>query len=419
MPQPENDCAPERPGRGARRTQVRLRLALWVLGLAAGAAGLPALAALRGTMTTAPPWALALAGLLAAAWVLHPLMKMTPGMPVLVWRSVSHDPHWLPWGPEVSITPAQFDRQLTLLGRMGRFAITTREMVAVRSMGSVLRGAVVLHFDGGLLDNRLAAWPLLRHHGMRATLFVSSALVEPASRLRPTADIDPAPRWAGYLNWDELREMDASPEWEIESQGCGRTRVEIGPRVVERLTAANWRRLAWVQWAAPRGLRPDWWRKSAPWAVPLGAPVRESAPALSAPAWDERLSRRESPESYRARVARTLAACNATFTRELGRQPRIFGWPDEATSPAARRLAAAAGYRATTGGFGRNVPSEGASILSRVEVRKNWVGIPCRRADDLGFVSTVRLVEGNLYWALPIGLLALCRRLLHPLNLGP
>lgn len=76
------------------------------------------------------------------------------------------------------VSPDQFDRQLALLRQHGFRSITLAEWQGHRQSGQPLPGRpVLLTFDDGYLDIRSTAWPILRRHGMTATVFLVSDMV--------------------------------------------------------------------------------------------------------------------------------------------------------------------------------------------------------------------------------------------------
>lgn len=383
-------------------------VALVLLALAAGIAALPVLAAGAFGLT---------------AWIAlaDRFMRPLDGVPCLTWHSVSEDARWLPWARDISVRPETLDRQLDILSRSGATVMDMVEFLRTRREGRPLPPRpVLLHFDDGYRDNWLAAAPILARHGMRATMFVSlDFIAPPATGRNGVPGVDGPAGWDGYLTWDEIRALDKgafSGAFDIQPHGVDHARVPIGPRAVDRLTEANWRRLAWVQWRAMPGPKHDWYAHDAPPAVPLGSEVPESDGALAARAWTG--SGIETEDEYAARVRADLERCRAAFRRELGKTPEIFCWPENLTSPKAREIAAELGFLATTGGRGANRPGEPAQVISRVHVGERAGGFDWPWLDDLAFRATVESFRGNHYWSLVVAGVGLIRRLHGPIAPG-
>lgn len=356
-------------------------------------------------------WLLTVWLILAALALADPLLRPRDGVPVLTWHSVSRKAGWNPWAENITVQPETLDRQLALLRRKGFRAMDSRAFVEHRRRGEDLPAdTVVLHFDDGYLDNWIAAAPLLAHHGMVATLFVSLDFVAPdrplsgclvaPSGTRSPAEAAYAGPWDGYLSWREIEALDKGAfggVFDVQPHGVDHGRVPVSDRVEDRLTPHNWRRLAWVQWAHMPGDKHDWYRAEIPPKRPLGTPVPESDGALAARAWLSK-GALESQAAYEARVRRDLSLCRRAFRDRLSKTPKIFCWPQNRSSAAARRVAAELGYAATTGGRGRNARSEPADTISRLHVGERYAGFDSARIDDLAFYASVRCFQGNHYW---------------------
>ncbi len=92
-----------------------------------------------------------------------------------------------PLGFRLSVTPTDFDQQLTELQAEGFQAITMRDF----EQGKGGDKTVVLTFDDGYEDFYTTAWPLLKKHGFTATAYIISAKIGNE-----------------YMTWDQLRELD-------------------------------------------------------------------------------------------------------------------------------------------------------------------------------------------------------------------
>ncbi len=334
-------------------------------------------------------------------WMIQP-----GAVPVLTYHSVSRDQEWLPWAPHIAISPAMFARHMSILKAMATPVVTLHELVAARKEHRALPpGAVVLTFDDGYLDNRVAALPILREHGFRATMFVSLDFIAPGQELRPTlADVAKGHAqaenldWRGYLNWQELADLQAGKVFDIQAHGTDHARVESGPQIVGKVTQDNWRNISWVQWAATEGNKSNWYVEKLPVAVPLGTPVRESAPALTARAWlGDRL---ESPREYEIRVLDHLRRARTVLSERLGKTVNIFCWPQNIATAESRNLAHQAGYIATTAGNGENRAGENPEIISRLHIGDRVLGWRCPWADALYFKAQIKVGQGNYYWSI-------------------
>jgi peptidoglycan/xylan/chitin deacetylase (PgdA/CDA1 family) len=306
---------------------------------------------------------------------------------------------------EISVHPDTLRNHLATISAMGCTIISTRALIEARLAARTLPARpLVLHFDDGYFDNWLHAAPLLREANAPATFYASLDFIAPGARPRTGGDD------RGYMNWPELAALDADSLFEVEPHGIDHGRVAVSARTVGTLTAANWRSLAWMQWAKVPGPKHDWYLWEKPPAVPLGAPIPESEGALAAPAFGE------TEGEYRNRVASHLSRCADEFADRLGRAPASFCWPENRVSPAAREIAGALGYHATTGGEGRNTAHEPAAILSRIHAGDRALGFRFAPAERLHIRAVIGLFEGNHYWYFVTGPMSLARKLMMALR---
>jgi peptidoglycan/xylan/chitin deacetylase (PgdA/CDA1 family) len=121
--------------------------------------------------------------------------KASPRAVVLCYHSVSTEPR------AVSVTPEVFAQHLQWLSAHCEIVPFSRVADAARP-GHPGRPMVAITFDDGYADNYDHAFPLLRHHGARATFFVTAGFLEqdPRVMLRFRQGLRP-------LEWGQVREM--------------------------------------------------------------------------------------------------------------------------------------------------------------------------------------------------------------------
>lgn len=336
------------------------------------------------------PVAGGLAAVMLLMWA-HSRMTLTPGTAILTYHSVSDDAGWLPWSQDITVGRQSFAAHLRTLKAMAVPVVATRDYVAMRQRGEAIpRRAVVLHFDDGYFDNWCNAVPLLTQYGFPATFFVSLNFVEPGDQTRRRSDRP------GYMNWAELRAIEAMPGLEVEPHGIDHARIAVAGAPVARLTETNWRDHLWLQWAATPGPKHDWHERPTAWAVPLGSDVPPSRLALESPGLVD--GTMESDTVLAQRIGATLEQCTLSFKRELGRQPALFCWPENKCCQTGRDIARQLGYAATTGGDGRNIANEPNDILSRLHVPDRSLGFASARCEGFALRALIGTMHGNLYW---------------------
>lgn len=99
------------------------------------------------------------------------LLPVKRGLPVLMYHKIAES------GPDgLTVTAEQFDLQLMYLREKGYRSLSFKQLDELKNRGEALpKKAVIITFDDGYKSFREIAIPLLRRHGMTATLFVPVA----------------------------------------------------------------------------------------------------------------------------------------------------------------------------------------------------------------------------------------------------
>jgi glycosyltransferase involved in cell wall biosynthesis/peptidoglycan/xylan/chitin deacetylase (PgdA/CDA1 family) len=111
-------------------------------------------------------------GAKAAARRLRPLLA--PGPAILMYHRVAEE-SFDPWG--MAISPANFADQLEWIADH-RTVVPLAEFAECNRAGKLPRNAIALTFDDGYACNAAVAVPLLEHHRIPATIFVSPTLID-------------------------------------------------------------------------------------------------------------------------------------------------------------------------------------------------------------------------------------------------
>ena len=117
---------------------------------------------------------------------------------ILMYHYISTNPQW----PQdilrthLSVTPRAFAAQLNYLRQAGYTTITLDDLVhALRDDVALPAKPIILTFDDGYQDFYDNAYPLLRQFHDQATIYIITGKAG----------------HAGYMTWDELRKLAASP----------------------------------------------------------------------------------------------------------------------------------------------------------------------------------------------------------------
>jgi len=385
------------------------------------------------------------------------LVRLRPRkIPVLNYHSVSADPEWLQIGDRVSLTPSAFERQLAYLARHGYRSLFVSEVHALlagfHNPESQVKH-VALTFDDGYADNWIAAFPLLKKYGIKATIFVSTGFITDADGCRPTtADVAPdALDWSGYLTWPELRAMQASGLVEVQSHGGSHTRVFTGSEV--RGFVGPGKPNLWLLWNNRPDIRTGWWNRLEDDRSLWGHPVFRQAPALAHRAyqpdpdavanlmswaggaggavfegadWEQRLfeewhcerhahgdrGRLEGREEYEQRVEADLGESRRILEREMGVTVNVLCWPENGFSEEGEQMACRTGYLATVSNRhnSRNVAGEAPESIVRVFIGGRAAGVRSPFLDYVAFILELKVFEGWYNWYPVLAVMHLARK---------
>lgn len=136
----------------------------------------------------------------------------TQPVPILMYHYVRPNPGPSdPIGQDLSVTPADFVNEMQYLQDHHYTTMTLGELADVRAGKLKLPAKpVVITFDDGYRDFYTTAWPVLKQHHFKATIFLISGFIN-------------QPR---YMTWDMVRELDASGY------------IEVGAHTVHHLNLA-------------------------------------------------------------------------------------------------------------------------------------------------------------------------------------
>lgn len=281
-----------------------------------------------------------------------------------------------------------FDNEMRILKKCGYRTLSSAEFLECHKTGEYPDKAVYLTFDDGYLDNWVFAAPILEKYGFCGTIFVNPDFVDPSRGLRPRYDERPVDELElhGFLNWDEMREMERRGCMEIQSHAMTHTWYFSSPEIVDFHHPGDdhvwmdWndrpeKKYAYLgadayrgNWGAPvyahrkslsgpmytpdpsvrEGLiayaseRGEAFFDGAGWREEIGAKARE----LQASAGEGRM---ETNEEYLERVRWELTESKRVLERELGRSVDVFCWPGGGYSDEAEAIAASL-YKGVTVG---------------------------------------------------------------------
>lgn len=123
-----------------------------------------------------------LIGLIPAMFVNNACAQYLNGIPVLLYHHVSEEKTEL---PHLTVTPAEFERQMAMLKSAGFETVSPEKFVAYMRGQSVElpEKPIMITFDDGYEDNYTRAFPILKEHGFTAVIFMVGVNVDREKRL--------------------------------------------------------------------------------------------------------------------------------------------------------------------------------------------------------------------------------------------
>jgi len=113
---------------------------------------------------------------------------------------------------------------------------------------------IVLTFDDGYLDNYVYVYPILKKYGLKGTIFVNPEFVD-------TIDTESRQKYneigfdrnninniLGFLNWNEITEMDNSGVIDIQNHTMSHNKYFCSPLIMDFLNDSNINKYDWLLW---------------------------------------------------------------------------------------------------------------------------------------------------------------------------
>jgi len=121
---------------------------------------------------------------------------------------------------------------------------------------------IYLTFDDGFLDNWVYAFPILQKYQIKSTIFINPEFIQLGKAKRQTClgkDTDDLRKKAiGYLNWVELKEMQASGLVDIQSHSMSHTWYPISNKVINIQQESNSQDYPWTIWNNSPNTKPHY-----------------------------------------------------------------------------------------------------------------------------------------------------------------
>ncbi|MCJ8503130.1 polysaccharide deacetylase family protein [Desulfatitalea alkaliphila] len=161
-------------------------------------------------------------------------------LPTIMYHSVGvPDADWI-WN-HLTIPFDLFEDHIRWLRKYNFNAIDFSEYYRFLHCGDPLPpNPVFLNFDDGYLDNWVFAYPILKKYGFKGTIFINPEFVQPHQVRRPTLEqvwkgelSHQELQTHGFLNWEEMRKMEADGVMDIQSHAMTHTWYFAEPEIVD------------------------------------------------------------------------------------------------------------------------------------------------------------------------------------------
>ena len=264
-------------------------------------------------------------------------------------------------------------------------------------------------FDDGYLDNLLIAYPILKKHHLKATIFINPEFVNPSNGIRTISDSEGGT--LGFLNWDEIRFLQQTGVFDIQSHSMSHDFYFSSDKLIDIYEGQD--TYHWIPWIAQPDKKMFWQYTDQTSFVPFGTPVFEKGRALGLRRYftDPRIDdmgrqlyqqglakdeimkrlkemqkdfpgRFETDEEMTTRYCYELEESKRILETQLSKPVDFLCWPGGGYNELSLKLAEETGYKAST-------------IASKE--RGTWFdnqGKPYKRIKRYGMSSVVKLKDG-------------------------
>lgn len=194
-------------------------------------------------------------------------------IPIVMYHSINDNPSANPLGC-LSFFTEEFIAHLQYFKNEDFEFATISELLEKALHGKIRKGKIVaLTFDDGYLDNYLIAADILRDFRAKGTIFVNPDHA-PSGPVRSLKEVPDA--W-GTLNYNEMRLLEKSGTFEIQSHTLSHEDVFVSDRLIDFYTPEKFSFYYWLFWKLYPEIRKDWQGDTSRYCelIPTGYPIFE------------------------------------------------------------------------------------------------------------------------------------------------
>jgi peptidoglycan/xylan/chitin deacetylase (PgdA/CDA1 family) len=335
-----------------------------------------------------------------------------------------------------------FEDHLRWMKKKGFHSISLQQLYDYMKKGAPLPvNPIVLTFDDGYVDNWVFAYPLLRKYGFKGAIYVNPEFADPRNITRKNLEdvwrgetkIDEL-QTAGYLSWEEMKEMEDKGIMDIQSHTMSHTWYPISSKIVDFRHSRD--PYIWMTWNDYQAKKPFLQIDDGE-IVNYGEPIYEYGRAIGIKRYfidevlkefmvdyvkekggdvffrsenwrselhkvvskykqENHLSERcETEGEWVQRVYDELQKSKKIIENRMNKEVKFLGWPGGAVNSKALKLASDIGYVSSTAGkdmenqkkYLRNKFGENPARINRTGSVLYWNGIE-------GFGGKVKYMNG-------------------------
>jgi hypothetical protein len=174
-----------------------------------------------------------------------------------------------------------FEDELIYLKKHGYSTIHLAELEEyIKFDAKIPDKSVILTFDDGYVDNYIFAYPLLKKHGLKGTIFVNPDFVDQRGLVRDRLDENSnviEQNTTGFLSWEEMRIMEADGTIDIQSHALTHTWYPKSNTIIDfrHIGDEYW----WMTWNDHPKMKP-YLQVDNDDLIELGAPVYDNEKSL-------------------------------------------------------------------------------------------------------------------------------------------
>jgi hypothetical protein len=199
-------------------------------------------------------------------------------IPVVEYHSINDNQKSYPLGG-LSFFTKELIAHLRFFQDAGFECITLTELLQRGLEGKVgSERLIVLTFDDGFLDNYLIAADILREFKAKGTIFVNPGHASTS----PARSLEEEPKAWGNLNFEEMRFLERSGIFEIQSHTLSHADVFLSDRLIDFYTPDKFRLYYWLIWKLFPDTCSEWNGDVTRYSclIPSGYPIFEYGRAL-------------------------------------------------------------------------------------------------------------------------------------------